>query len=287
MLELTGTQVLIGLISLGAIIIIAIVLYRLYHHKYNLEDITSSGISKLSTRTKYASKSFLRKRSQRLGVGLACSLLFAVMAISWTVYEKEVYLVDYFPIDEDFLVIPNTYHEPPPPKPQEIEIVEDDIILEEQDDLVDVSIDIDEPLESVFEVPEPTKAAPLPLPLPEEPKDDIAEIHKVVEQMPRFGECNDKACSDKELMNYIYQKVRYPNIARENGISGMVTAEFVVEKNGKLSGIRVLRGIGGGCDTEVERVLKVMNKETTWQPGKQNGNAVRVLYRMPVTFKLN
>lgn len=293
MLELTGTQVIIGLLSLGASIIVGIILYRLYHHKANQSTDSSSQatIIKLSNRTKYADKSFLRQRGQRLGVGLSCSLLFAVMAISWTVYEKEVYTGDYEVYDEIVEVIPRTDHKPPakkiPPPPVVIEEVEEDLI-EEPDDLVDTTIDDDTSIDDDYIIEEPAIATPPPpLPLPEEPKDDIEEIRNFVEQMPRFGDCSDKACSDKELMNYIYQKIRYPNIARENGIKGRVTAEFVVEKNGKVSGIKVLRGIGGGCDKEVERVLTIMNKETTWQPGKQNGKAVRVMYRIPVTFKLD
>ena len=141
MLELTGSQVVIGLVSLGAAIIIGIILYRLYHHQINKQSDNDAGatIIKLSNRTKYANKSFLRQRGQRLGVGLASSLLFSLMAISWTVYEKPVYLGNYNLVDEVFEIIPRTVQEPPalppPPKPVEIEIIDDDIIVEEPDDL--------------------------------------------------------------------------------------------------------------------------------------------------------
>lgn len=294
MLELTGSQVIIGLVSLGAAIIIGITLYRLYHHQVNqkADNSAQANIVQLSHRTKHANKSFLRHRGQRLGIGLACSLLFSVMAISWTVYEKPVYLGDYDPIDVPFEIIPRTDHKPPvkkipPPPPVVIEEVDEELI-EEPDDLVDTTIDDDTSIDDDYIDEEPVKATtPPPLPMPDEVVNDVEEIRNFVEQMPRFGDCTDKACSDKELMSYIYQKIRYPNIARENGIKGRVTAEFVVEKNGKVSGIRVLRGIGGGCDKEVERVLTIMNKETTWQPGKQNGKAVRVMYRIPVMFELN
>jgi TonB family protein len=82
---------------------------------------------------------------------------------------------------------------------------------------------------------------------------------------------------------YLQQNMRYPPIARENNISGRVILSFVVEKNGDLSDIRVLRGIGGGCDEEAVRVLKTA---PSWKPGKLNDRPVRVAYTMPIFFQL-
>ena len=72
-------------------------------------------------------------------------------------------------------------------------------------------------------------------------------------------------------------------MARESGIQGRVFSNFVVEPDGSVSNVKVMRGIGGGCDEEAVRVVKSMPK---WKPGKQRGKAVRVSYNLPVNFKL-
>jgi len=82
---------------------------------------------------------------------------------------------------------------------------------------------------------------------------------------------------------YLQKTLKYPPMARENNITGRVIMSFVVEKNGELTDIKVLRGIGGGCDEEAIRVLKGAPK---WKPGIQNGRAVRVAYTMPIFFQL-
>jgi protein TonB len=82
---------------------------------------------------------------------------------------------------------------------------------------------------------------------------------------------------------YLQKNMKYPPIARENNLTGRVLVSFVVEKNGDLSDIKVLRGIGGGCDEEAVRVLKAA---PSWKPGIQNGRSVRVQYTMPIFFQL-
>jgi protein TonB len=82
---------------------------------------------------------------------------------------------------------------------------------------------------------------------------------------------------------YLQKNMKYPPIARENNITGRVIVSFVVEKNGELTDIKVLRGIGGGCDEEAVRVLK---NAPAWKPGVQNGRSVRVAYTMPIFFQL-
>ena len=82
---------------------------------------------------------------------------------------------------------------------------------------------------------------------------------------------------------YLQKNLKYPPMARENNITGRVIMSFVVEKNGKLTDIKVLRGIGGGCDEEATRVLQ---GAPAWKPGIQNGRPVRVAYTMPIFFQL-
>ncbi len=82
---------------------------------------------------------------------------------------------------------------------------------------------------------------------------------------------------------YLQKNLKYPPMARENNITGRVIMSFVVEKNGQLTDIKVLRGIGGGCDEEAKRVLA---NAPAWIPGIQNGRPVRVAYTMPIFFQL-
>ena len=85
------------------------------------------------------------------------------------------------------------------------------------------------------------------------------------------------------LMNFIARNIRYPEMAREQMIQGRVYLSFIVEKDGSVSSIELLRGIGGGCD---EDAIRVVNAMPAWQPGRQNGRAVRVAYNLPIRFSL-
>ncbi len=109
---------------------------------------------------------------------------------------------------------------------------------------------------------------------------DDDESHKRfehVEQMPQFPG------GESELMKFIGNSIKYPPIAAENGIEGRVVVRFVVEKNGKVSDINVLRSVDPSLDKEAVRVIKSM---PTWIPGMQNGRNVAVYYTLPVLFKL-
>ncbi|HEY4787934.1 MAG TPA: TonB family protein [Bacteroidales bacterium] len=98
-----------------------------------------------------------------------------------------------------------------------------------------------------------------------------------VEQMPEFPGGVDA------MMKYLNANIRYPSIATEMGISGRVILQFVVDKHGKINNVKVLRGIGGGCDEEAIRVVKNM---PSWKPGRQNGKEVPVYFTLPVVFTL-
>jgi len=290
MLTLSDTQVIYAILSLIITIVGGIAVYRYYIHRSSRDHINNTTDKLISERTKYKKLDFLRYRSQRMGIGLAVSILLAVVAMSWTTYELSQ--VEYNPgpeIIEELEIVPRTDHPKPepikPPPPQEIEI-EDEIIEEDQPDLFDSEIEEDDFIEEPPIYDEPVAAAPAPkLPMPEEPKDDIDEIHNFVQQKPRFGDCKDDVCTERELMKYLGKYIKYPTIALENGIHGRVTAQFVVEKDGSVSQIDIVRTIGGGCGKEVARVINKMNDQVSWEPGMQNGKPVRVRYTLPVTFK--
>lgn len=114
---------------------------------------------------------------------------------------------------------------------------------------------------------------------PEPPKHVVEEtkIFTVVEQMPMYPG------GDGALMGYLRDNIKYPTVAAENGVQGRVIVGFVVERDGSITDVKILRGVDPSLDREAMRVVKSMPR---WNPGKQNGSAVRVKYQVPVSFRL-
>ena len=108
-------------------------------------------------------------------------------------------------------------------------------------------------------------------------KPDKNGVYQIVEEMPQFPS------GETKMMEYIAKNINYPQEARDKGIEGRVFIGMVIEKDGSVSNVRVLRGIGGGCDEEAVRVISSMPK---WKPGKVGGEPVPVSYMLPVNFKL-
>lgn len=104
-----------------------------------------------------------------------------------------------------------------------------------------------------------------------------SEVFVVVEEMPRFPG------GDQALLNYLSENLRYPSLAIESKIQGLVVVQFIIDEFGQISGPVVLRGIGGGCD---EEALRVIQKMPAWKPGKQRNRPVKVRYNLPVRFQL-
>lgn len=86
-----------------------------------------------------------------------------------------------------------------------------------------------------------------------------------------------------DLGEYLSKNMNYPDSARKYNIEGRVVASFIVLKDGSLDSIKIVKGIGGGCDEEVIRIIESMPK---WKPGKHNGKIVKVRVNMPIIFKL-
>jgi protein TonB len=107
-------------------------------------------------------------------------------------------------------------------------------------------------------------------PVPDKP-------YTYVEQMPSFPG------GEKAMYEYIYQRIQYPVIARENGISGLVVLQFVVNTDGTIEDVKVVHEIGGGCGEEALRVINDMPK---WKPGKHNGRNVPVTFTLPIRYVL-
>ena len=110
--------------------------------------------------------------------------------------------------------------------------------------------------------------------------------------MPRFPGCENlvtdaekKKCADEKMLEYIYQNLKYPAIARESAVEGTVVVSFIVEADGSISDAKVLRDIGAGCGDEALRLVKGMNNIGKWTPGKQRNQNVSVQYNLPIRFK--
>ena len=103
------------------------------------------------------------------------------------------------------------------------------------------------------------------------------KIYEVCEQMPIFEG------GDAALLKYLTDSVKYPELAKKHGVQGRVVIGFIVEKDGSLTDVKVLRPVDIDLDAEALRVIKGMPK---WIPGRQNGKRVRVRYNVPVSFRL-
>ena len=204
-------------------------------------------------------------------MGLVFTLSLVFVALEWTEKEVTKYEVtDTEFLFEDELDIQQTSQETPPPPPppavQEVEVlnvVEDNVETE----TIEVSTEENEQ--------EVVIAAPVEAPQEEEEEEVVFVI---VESMPEFPG------GQQALFKYLSENVKYPVIAQENGIQGRVICQFVVNKDGSIVDVEVVRSGGDpSLDKEAIRVIKSMPK---WKPGKQRGKPVRVKYTVPVNFKL-
>ena len=197
------------------------------------------------------------------------------LAVAWTVFEIKSYdkreIADIGRtaevVEEEMVEITKQEQKPQPvevPKQTtQIQVVEDDVEVEDVE--INAEVDQNEVIEE-YVAPEV-----------EEEEIEEAEIFTVVEEMPEFPGGMAK------LAEYLAKNIKYPQLARESGIQGRVFINFVVENDGSVTNVKVMRSLGGGCDEEAVRVVKSMPK---WKPGKQRGKPVRVSYNLPVNFKL-
>ena len=115
-------------------------------------------------------------------------------------------------------------------------------------------------------------------PPPPAPKPEVSnKVFDVVEEMPHFPG------GPAALQAFLSSNTKYPVVAQENGVQGRVIVSFVVERDGSITDVKVVRSVDPSLDREATRVVKSMPR---WSPGKQNGSAVRVKYTVPVVFRL-
>ncbi len=212
------------------------------------------------------------KKLTYLLMGFVLVLSICFVALEWT--EQEV--KKYEEMDMDFLIedeieIQQTSQDiTPPPPPPPVQEVEAFNVVEDDKEVEHVDIKTEDTNEEVIIAP----------PVEEVKEEDEEEevIFMIVETMPEFPG------GPQALFKYLSENVKYPVIAQENGIQGRVTCQFVVNKDGAIVDVEVVRSGGdASLDKEAVRVIKSMPK---WNPGKQRGKAVRVKYTVPVNFKL-
>ena len=173
---------------------------------------------------------------------------------------------------EELLDVPITQQPPPPPPPPTmeqpvIEEIPDEVEIEEK---IEVNFDVD--------VKETTVIAEVAIKevVIEEEKAD--QIFDVVETQP------NPPGGMSGWNKYLSNNLKYPTQARRMGVEGTVIVVFVINTDGSIQDVEVLRGIGGGCD---EEAVKVVTKAPKWEPGKQRGKPVRTRMRLPIRFKLS
>ncbi len=205
-----------------------------------------------------------------LSIGLLISMALVVMAFEWKQYDETLSSLvgkntNTF---EEMIEVPPT-DLPPPPPPQ----IQAPVIIEVPDEK-----EIEEDLDIKFDVEasEETKIEEVVV-VAEEAKEEVDEIFSIVEEpaSPKGGM--------PAFYKYVFDKMKYPPQARRMGIEGKVFVEFVIGKDGSITDVRAVKGIGAGCDEEAVRVIQ---GAPAWSPGKQRGKSVKQRMVLPITFKL-
>ena len=204
-------------------------------------------------------------------MGLVFVLSLCYVALEWT--EREVTKYDVtdteFLFEEEVEIQQTSQETPPPPPPPAVQEVEVLNVVEDNVETESIEVNTEETETEVV------IAAPVEAPVEEEEEE---VVFVVVESMPEFPG------GQQALFKYLSENVKYPVIAQENGIQGRVICQFVVNKDGSIVDVEVVRSGGdASLDKEAIRVLKSMPK---WKPGKKRGKPVRVKYTVPVNFKL-
>ena len=203
------------------------------------------------------------KKGMFFQIGLAITLVAVLISFNWKSYDKSNYNLGDLNLDDmEEEIIPITRQEvkpppPPPPPPEIIEIVEDEVEIENEVEIEETDTDEDE----IVEIEE-----------------DDEEFFMVVENMPEFPG------GDLGLMKFIQKNVKYPAIAKEYNITGKVYVSFIVDRQGKVTNVKIVRGVDKNLDAEAFRVVSSLPK---YKPGRQRGKAVRVMFTIPINFTLN
>ncbi len=207
-------------------------------------------------------------------IGLVIAIALVLIAFEWT---STGFKTNEFALEQadqaEQEIIPVTRQEKPKPKPPEppkvteiLNIVDNNVDLQDELQLEDLEADINTEVQEInYEVED-------------EDEGGDEQIFFIVEDMPSFMGKDVNA-----FREWVAKRLKYPEIAAENGISGRVFVRFVVEPDGRVDNVQVVRGVDPALDAEAIRVVK---SSPRWSPGKQRGKAVRVAYTIPIVFVL-
>lgn len=208
-----------------------------------------------------------KRKGSFLLIGLLTAFALTLVAFEWTTFERQAEGLGQLQLDllEEEVIPPSATPPPPPPPPPAPSTVLE--IVDDEEEVVE---------EEVVET-EVQENTVVEAPVQREEEVEEEQIFTIVEEQPSFPG------GVEEMYKYLGKAVKYPEMAKDAGISGTVYVTFEVDKEGNIKDVKVLRGIGGGCDEEAIRVVKAMPK---WKPGKQRGKAVRVQFNLPIKFTL-
>ena len=207
-----------------------------------------------------------KKKGMFFQIGLVLTLIAVIIAFEWKSYDRVDYSLGQLnmeDLEEEIIPITKQEEKPPPPPPPPPPIEEENIVDDEEE------------IENEFEMEDSESDEEEEIIIEEEEEE---EFFMVVENMPEFPG------GDLGLMKYIQKNVRYPAIAKEYNITGKVYVSFIVDKTGSVTNVKIVRGVDKNLDAEALRVVKSLPKYT---PGRQMGRPVRVMFTIPVNFKLN
>lgn len=204
-------------------------------------------------------------------IGLMMALVITITAFEWKSFDNSniVGAQDISQKLDELLDIPVTEQPPPPPpakiqQPVVIEVPDEEEIEEEIEIELDMEIDEEEVIEEI-------------MPVIEAEEEVTDEIFTIVEKYAEYpgGSAN--------FYKYISKNLKYPEPARRLGVEGRVFVQFVVERDGSITDVKALKGIGGGCD---EEAVRIVSKSPSWEPARQRGQPVRSRVIIPLIFTL-
>ncbi|MDX9748091.1 MAG: energy transducer TonB [Paludibacter sp.] len=212
------------------------------------------------------------KKSIYMLMGFVAVLSLLYIGLEWTQHEVTIYDDTSAAVieEEEIEIITTAETLPPPPPPEVPDVIEILNVVEDDIETAEIEINTEDDKNKQVVIQAPVAAAKV-----EEEDDQVVFV--VVESMPSFPG------GDAALFKYLNDNIKYPVIAQESGIQGRVICQFVVNRDGSIVDIEVVRSVDKSLDAEAIRVIKNMPK---WTPGKQRGKTVRVKYTLPVNFRL-
>lgn len=223
---------------------------------------------------KNPSKDLSLQRNKFFLIGLTVSISLAITAFEWRLVKMKPIIREPNLIDAGTLLFPPITTIDPAKAPKPIKKLEPKIQSPTPTDFVEVGND--KPVDDqtpIIETGSEIILPPIFIPVDAE----VDTVFVIVEKNP------EPVYGFKNFYQQLAKNLKYPTQAKRMGTEGKVFVEFIVNKNGEPSDLKIIRGIGSGCDEEAMRVLSL----TKWEPGKQRGKPVRVKMAMQLNFKLN